>query len=97
MSVVNTSIIDVSTHLPMSRADLSIGGTMIVRLSGFLRFPQMWDNHKDQLQLCSRFTNTRLIMTSPYMYQPVSKFKKKLIFKLIIFSYQIKSIIRKSI
>jgi len=70
--VVNTSIIDVSTHLPMSRADLSIGGTMVVRLSGFLRFPQMWDNHKDQLQLCSRFTNTRLIMTSPYMYQPVS-------------------------
>jgi len=56
----------------MSRADLSIGGTMIVRLSGFLRFPQLWDNHKDQLQLCSRFTNTRLIMTSPYMYQPVS-------------------------
>lgn len=57
----------------MSRADLSIGGTMIVRLSGFLRFPQLWDNHKDQLQLCSRFTNTRLIMTSPYMYQPVSE------------------------
>jgi len=70
VSVVNTSIIDVSTHLPMSRTDLSIGGTMIVRLSGFLRFPQMWDNHKDQLQLCSRYTNTRLIMTSPYMYQP---------------------------
>lgn len=71
MSVVDTSTIDVSSHLPMSMADKSIGGTMVVRLSGFLRFPQVWSNHKDQLQLCSRFTNTRLIMTSPYMYQPV--------------------------
>lgn len=69
--MVDTSTIDVSSHIPLSMADKSIGGTMVVRLSGFLRFPQMWDNHKDQLQLCSRFTNTRLIMTSPYMYQPV--------------------------
>lgn len=65
------SVIDVSSHLPMSRADLSIGGTMIVKLSGYLRFPNFWDNHKDQLQLCSRLTNTGLIMASPYMYQPV--------------------------
>lgn len=55
----------------MSRADLLIGGTMIVRLSGYLRFPDFWDSHKDQLQLCSRFTNTGLLITSPYMYKPV--------------------------
>lgn len=71
MSIVNTSVIDVSSHIPMLRPDLSIGGTMVLRVSGFLRFPQLWDNHKDQLQLCSRFTTTQLIMTSPYMYQPV--------------------------
>lgn len=63
-----------SSHLPMSRADKAIGGTMIIKLSGFLRFPQLWDNHKDQLQLCSRFTSTRLVMTSPYMYQSVSEY-----------------------
>lgn len=73
VSIINVSVIDVSSYLPMSRTELSIGGTMVVRLSGFLRFPQVWDNHKDQLQLCSRFATTNLIMTSPYMYQPVSK------------------------
>ncbi|XP_050427055.1 multiple epidermal growth factor-like domains protein 8 [Adelges cooleyi] len=70
VSIVNTSVIDVSSHIPILRTEIAIGGTMVVRLSGFLRFPQIWDNHKDQLQLCSRYTTTSLIMTSPYMYQP---------------------------
>lgn len=82
----------------MSRADLSIGGTMIVRLSGFLRFPQLWDNHKDQLQLCSRFTDTKLIMTSPYMYQPVRITLFYNIHYFVVFNhFNFKFIIRKSI